>query len=562
MANRLAGESSLYLRQHAHQEVDWWPWCDEAFAEARARNVPIFLSIGYSSCHWCHVMSHEVFDDPEVAKALREEFVSIKVDREERPDLDDAYMIAVQAATGRGGWPMSLFLDHERRPIFAGMVLRKAGFLNLLGQLGQAWASAPDAVAEAAHVFQEHITHRLESKLDPFSGPLDRSLLGDAQGALESEFDAERGGFGGAPKFPPHTALELLLKLGNAKATDMALATLRHMALGGIHDVIGGGIHRYSTDADWVLPHFEKLLADNGQLLTALSLAYPLASESDRNLLRCFAEGTKNWILGEMQLSGGWFAHALDADTDGQEGATYTWSIEEAPTTEFAECYGMLRMGNFAEEESGRRTGQNVLIWSGQDSPALASGWRFARELDQLRAVRFGRPQPARDEKAVASANGLALRGLADWARVSSDEDTLRSVQLSLEAWAGWGEDLPHMVVDGKPVGSAFLDDVASLAMAARSAGFQEAEDRWVAMLARFDSERGPTTTHEGHESWFGRAYRPLDAAVPSPLGLALRLRALRGEDIEPTLREFSGWMHQFPHATETLHLALLEFLG
>src|SRR5579862_9126398 len=281
MSNRLARETSPYLLQHKDNPVDWFPWGSEAFAKANTEDKPVFLSVGYSSCHWCHVMEHESFERDDVAAVLNESFVSIKVDREERPDVDEAYMTAVQLSSGRGGWPMSVFLTPDKKPIFAGTYFprenrgQQAGFLTICGQIAHLWKTKRSEIEENAGQFANGLIETIARRAPAASAPFDEEFLANGVKALASDFDQEHGGFGGAPKFPPHTAIDFLLHYAARSsapedlrelALGMALATLEQMALGGIRDHVGGGFHRYSTDAEWHLPHFEKMLYDNALL--------------------------------------------------------------------------------------------------------------------------------------------------------------------------------------------------------------------------------------------------------------------------------------------------------
>ncbi|MBL8049168.1 MAG: thioredoxin domain-containing protein [Chthonomonas sp.] len=572
--NRLAGSHSPYLRQHADNPVHWWPWGEEAFAEATRRNVPVFLSVGYSTCHWCHVMARESFSDPAVAAFLNEKFVAIKVDREEFPDVDDAYMAAVQLSSGRGGWPMTVFMAPDRRPFFAGTYFpperhgQVPSFRDLLRQIDEAWTGARTEVQTACEQFDKALRESRSANLEPFSGDLSAELLHDCARDLEDEFDAEYGGFGNAPKFPPHTALEFLAAY--AKRPDclldasahMARWTLRSMILGGIHDLVGGGFHRYSTDAEWLLPHFEKMLTDNGQLLSVMAATLPLTDGEDEALLRLAGQGIVGWVAERMTDACGAFFTAQNADTEGREGKTYVWHDAEIASQEFKDAFGVIPMGNFLEEATRQRTGENILIWSSPESPVSDGAWRFAAELAELKQRRDQRAQPSTDTKMLASANGLMIRGLADWARATGDAQAQQMAQRALAVWAEQ-PDWPHMIADGKPMGAAYLDDVAYLGLAAEACipFAPEAADfarRCGEKLADFP---GLVYSSAAHEDCFGPALKPLDQAVPSPVGAAIRLMVRQAIPCESDLIRMSGWMHRAPHASETLHLALMERL-
>jgi uncharacterized protein YyaL (SSP411 family) len=385
--NRLAAETSPYLLQHADNPVDWYPWGEEALARAKNEDKPILLSIGYAACHWCHVMEHESFEDEATAALMNEHFVCIKVDREERPDLDSVYMEAVVSLTGHGGWPMTVFLTPDGEPFFGGTYFPPESrhglpaFKQLLTAVAQAWRDRREDVQRDAGA----ITKALQRTAEPSKEPLTSSVLSDAVRALRRQFDPEWGGFGQAPKFPPASVLEFLLRRGEI---EMSVKTLDSMAFGGMYDLVGGGFHRYSVDREWLVPHFEKMLYDSALLVPAYLHGW-LVTGSDR--YRHVAQQTLEYMLRELRLPEGGFASAQDADTDGVEGLTYTWVEEDDVPRELLRPF-----------EHGR-----FILRGELDDETRA----------RLFAERERRPKPLRDDKAIASWNGLAVAALAEAGR-------------------------------------------------------------------------------------------------------------------------------------------------
>jgi uncharacterized protein len=393
--NRLANETSPYLLQHAENPVEWYPWGEEALERAKGEDKPILLSIGYAACHWCHVMAHESFEDAETAALMNDRFVNVKVDREERPDLDAVYMDAVVALSGHGGWPMTVFLLPDGEPFLGGTYFPPEprhglpSFRQVLIAISDAYRDRRDDVARQAQALVEALQR--SAAVAPSSEPLTESLLGEAVRGLGRQFDAVWGGFGGAPKFPPASALEFLLRMhlrGNPGALDPATKTLDGMAAGGIYDLLGGGFHRYSVDERWLVPHFEKMLYDNA-LLVPVYLHGWLVSGDER--YRTVAEETLGYMLRELRLPEGGFASAQDADTEGVEGLTFTWTADEGVPAELLEPF-----------EHGRS------ILRGELEPELKQ---------RLFELRERRPKPLRDDKAIAAWNGLALAALAESGR-------------------------------------------------------------------------------------------------------------------------------------------------
>jgi uncharacterized protein len=405
--NRLAQETSPYLLQHADNPVDWYPWGEEALSRAREEDKPVLLSVGYAACHWCHVMEHESFEDAATAELMNEHFVPVKVDREERPDVDSVYMDAVVSLTGHGGWPMTVFLTPEGEPFFGGTYYPPEprhglpSFKQLLKAVAEAWRERRADIQRDAGA----ITEALRREVEPSREPLTAALFADAVRALTQQFDPLWGGFGGAPKFPPASTIEFLLRRGE---TEMSTKTLDGMALGGMYDLVGGGFHRYSVDREWLVPHFEKMLYDNALLVPAYLHGW-LVTGNER--YREVAEETLEYMLRELRLPEGGFASAQDADTDGVEGLTYTWTEEDDVPRELLQPF-----------EHGR-----LIIRGELDAPTRA---RLFEERER-------RPKPLRDDKAIASWNGLALAALAEAARRLEREDLLAAARATGEFLLG-----------------------------------------------------------------------------------------------------------------------------
>ncbi|HWC82588.1 MAG TPA: thioredoxin domain-containing protein [Pseudonocardiaceae bacterium] len=414
MTNRLADATSPYLLQHADNPVDWWQWGDEAFAEAKRRNVPVLLSVGYAACHWCHVMAHESFSDADTAAIMNEHFVNIKVDREERPDVDAVYMEATQAMTGQGGWPMTCFLTPQGEPFHCGTYYPPAprsgmpSFRQLLGAVADAWtnrrAEVLDAGSKVISALAEHQQPLPESTVEG-------EQLDNAVTTLLGEFDRQHGGFGSAPKFPPSMVLEFLLRhherTGSVESLSMAEAVFEAMARGGIYDQLAGGFARYSVDAGWVVPHFEKMLYDNALLLRGYT---HLARRKGSALARRVAAETAEFLRTDLRTDHGGFAAALDADADGVEGLTYAWTpaqltevLGAADGAWAAQVFGVTEQGTFEHGSSTLRLPAD---------PFELDRWTSVR--DRLLAARRTRPQPARDDKVVTAWNGLAISALAE----------------------------------------------------------------------------------------------------------------------------------------------------
>jgi uncharacterized protein YyaL (SSP411 family) len=447
--NRLAEETSPYLLQHAANPVDWHPWGEEALARARDEDRPILLSIGYAACHWCHVMERESFEDALTARVMNEHFVSVKVDREERPDLDSIYMDAVVALTGRGGWPMTVFLTPAGEPFFGGTYFPPEprhglpSFKQVLLAVSEAWEGQRGEVAGTAARLAEHI--RSGARLEPSSDPLDQALLDQAQANLREGFDAHWGGWGRAPKFPPAPVLEFLLRRGEE---EMTRRTLDGMARGGMYDVVGGGFHRYSVDERWLVPHFEKMLYDNALLASVYLHA---ARRFGEERYRLVAEQTIDYVLRELALPGGGLASAQDADTDGVEGLTFTW----AP-------------GEGAPEE---------LLLPFEDGRFVLRGELDGETRARLLAKRERRPQPQRDDKAVASWNGLMLAALAQAGRV---EPAVALGEFVLGPLSTSEGRLHRTWRNGIAKGTGFLEDYADVAYGLAELHVATGDARWL----------------------------------------------------------------------------------
>ncbi|GGK14910.1 hypothetical protein GCM10010124_04410 [Pilimelia terevasa] len=420
--NRLGAATSPYLLQHADNPVAWWPWGAEAFAEARRRDVPVLISIGYAACHWCHVMAHESFEDDGIGALLDGGFVAVKVDREEHPDVDAVYMTATQAMTGQGGWPMTVFATPDGQPFFCGTYLPREQFAQLLTAIGQAWQDQREAVLAQGAALVEAVAGAQAVAGRP--QPLTADLLDGAVATLAGQYDRVRGGFGGAPKFPPSMDLPFLIRhhqrTGSAEALEMVRHTAESMARGGLYDQLGGGFARYSVDAAWTVPHFEKMLYDNALLLRAYTQLWRVGGDP---LAARVAHETATFLRRDLGTAAGGFASALDADTDGVEGLTYAWTprqlveaLGEDDGAWAADLFGVTAEGTFEGGTSVLRLARDI----DDAHPDLLGRWTRVR--DGLLSVRARRPQPARDDKVVAAWNGLVVTALAEYAMLGLPE--------------------------------------------------------------------------------------------------------------------------------------------
>ncbi|MGZ4686844.1 thioredoxin domain-containing protein [Oryzihumus sp.] len=422
MVNRLATATSPYLLQHADNPVDWWPWSEEAFAEARRRDVPVLLSVGYAACHWCHVMAHQSFEDEEVAALVNEGFVAVKVDREERPDVDAVYMTATTAMNGQGGWPMTALLTPTGEPFFTGTYFPRSGFLQLLAAVQDAWLTRREEVVAAGDRIAGALREAVARSTPP--APLDAAALDRAEEQLAGAFDHQHGGFGRAPKFPPSMVLEALLRhharTGSTRALDMVERTCEAMARGGMYDQVGGGFARYAVDAAWVVPHFEKMLYDNAQLLRVYLHLWRATGSA---LAQRISRETADFLLRELRTPEGGFASALDADTDGIEGLTYAWTpqqlVEVLGPEDGHRAAQLLHVTEAGTFEHGMSTLQ---LRADAPDPAW---WTDVRA--RLKEARDLRPQPARDDKVVTAWNGLAIAALAEAGAMLDDPALLEA---------------------------------------------------------------------------------------------------------------------------------------
>ncbi|MEU5786617.1 thioredoxin domain-containing protein [Micromonospora purpureochromogenes] len=543
--NRLADATSPYLLQHADNPVDWWPWCAEAFAEAKRRDVPVLISVGYAACHWCHVMAHESFENEQVGALVNDDFVAIKVDREERPDVDAVYMTATQAMTGQGGWPMTVFATPDGTPFFCGTYFPRANFVRLLESVATAWRDQREAVLRQGAAVVEAIGGA--QAVGGPTAPLTAELLDSAADQLSREYDATNGGFGGAPKFPPHMNLLFLLRhhqrTGSPRSLEIARHTAEAMARGGIHDQLAGGFARYSVDAHWTVPHFEKMLYDNALLLRFYAQLWRLTGDP---MARRVARDTARFLADELHRAGEGFASALDADTEGVEGLTYAWTpaqLVEALGEEdgrwAADLFEVTEEGTFEHGTSVLRLARDV----DDAAPEIRARWRDV--VGRLLVARDTRPQPARDDKVVAAWNGLAITAIAEFLRVAAlyaspdDEDANLMEGVTIVADGAMRDAAEHLaavhVVDGrlrrasrdKVVGepAGVLEDYGCVAEAFCAMHQLTGEGRWLELagglldvaLARFAAPGGGFyDTADDAEQLVARPADPTDNATPS----------------------------------------------
>jgi uncharacterized protein YyaL (SSP411 family) len=545
MANRLAQETSPYLLEHANNPVDWYPWGSPALERARTENKPILLSIGYSACHWCHVMARESFEDPQTAALMNRDFVSIKVDREERPDLDQVYMRAVQGMTGSGGWPMTVFLLPDGTPFFAGTYFPPTdrfgmpAFQRVLAAVADAFAKRPADVLETASQVREFL-HRPSVPLAV--GELTPALLDEATAGLARDYDPAHAGFGGAPKFPQPMLVEVLLRhharTGQPAALEMALQTLRAMAAGGMYDQLGGGFHRYSVDERWLVPHFEKMLYDNALLTRAYLDAWQLVHTP---AFRRVAEETLAFVLREMTSPEGGFYSSLDADSEGEEGRFYLWTPQELEAV-LGRDEALTVSRALDITDAGNFEGRSILHLVAPDARKVIDSAR-----DRLMAARAERTRPHRDEKVIAGWNGLMLRAVADAGRVLARPDLVVAAEANARFLLARMREAGRMrrsYKDSRAPLAGFLEDQAAVADGLLSLYEATFDPRWLEevrdlvreMLAAFWDEEAAAffDTAKDQEQLVVRPQDVTDNAIPSGTSLAvdvlLRAGLLLGE--------------------------------
>jgi uncharacterized protein YyaL (SSP411 family) len=593
--NRLSKEISPYLLQHAHNPVDWYPWGEEAFARARQENKPIFLSIGYATCHWCHVMEGDSFEKEDVAAILNQHFVPVKVDREERPDVDAIYMRAVQAMNQRGGWPLSAALTPEGKPFWGGTFFPRDQFKMVLGRLADVWKTKQQDIEDSAFELMEHlkmvedeVSQEKEFDARPLKGFLEREL---------NAYDSEWGGFGGAPKFPPAMALMALMRISRRQKDDRVLAavtgTLDHMARGGMRDHVGGGFHRYSVDETWLVPHFEKMLYDNALLTLAYAEAYQITHNED---YRDVVASTLHYIMHDMQSPEGGYYSAEDADSEKTEGKFYVWSLDELKKIfnaeefeQFCEYFDVKEEGNFhidrrveeLEEAAGLKAVQKANILHQQKKPRLATHADpiYLQLIEKLQKVREKRVRPLRDDKILAAWNGLMIGAMAKAFKVFGEYAWLQSAQRAA-----------HFVLDtmrkdgrlqrshraGQTRFNAYLEDYAGMIFGLIELYEASFDSQWLRAAMElqakqdelfWDESGGAYFDHDGEDGTVllrGKDF--LDNATPAGNSLStwnlLRLSAMSGSlereaRAEQILRKTADLMQRFPGSFPMMMVAL-----
>ncbi|HSA60043.1 MAG TPA: thioredoxin domain-containing protein [bacterium] len=585
--NRLAAEKSPYLLQHAGNPVDWYPWGPEAFEKARREDKPIFLSIGYSTCHWCHVMERESFENEDIARVMNEHFVSIKVDREERPDVDQIYMNAVQGMTGSGGWPLSAFLTHDLEPFWGGTYFPpesrwgRPGFKDILLEISKLWKSDRKKIAESGREVGDAL--KATGRSSASGRMLSEETLRRAYTALKDVYDPRDGGFGGAPKFPRSETISLLFRIhrrtGEAKALSMGTFTLERMARGGIYDHLGGGFHRYSTDGQWLVPHFEKMLYDNALLARTYLEAYQI----DQNPMWAgVARETLDYALRDMTSPEGGFYSAEDADSEGEEGKFYVWTEDEIKglltADEFQNVRDLLQVtprGNFSAEGGGK----TILTFKEGAPWALRSETPLSCAMGKLFAARRKRVPPSKDDKVIASWNGLMIGSLAYAAQVLGEERYLIAARkaadfLLTRMWDG--KALNRRYRDGDVRFDGSLDDYAFVIWGLIDLYETDFDDRWFRAALELQKKSdelfwdakdgGYFFTAAGDPSLIARSKDIYDGAVPSGNSVAaLNLLRLYGftldrsfqDKAEALVKAFSEFVSSHPQASPALLMAV-----
>jgi uncharacterized protein len=612
MPNALVDEKSPYLQQHAHNPVEWFPWGDAAFEKARTEDKPIFLSIGYSTCHWCHVMERESFENAQIARILNDHFVAIKVDREERPDVDRVYMLFVQATTGSGGWPMSVWLTPDLKPFFGGTYFPpdarygRPGFPDILQQIAQAWRASRQQIISSS----EQITRQLLDyvSMSAAEAELNSDLFQSGFSPFRRSFDSQFGGFGSAPKFPRPVALNYLLRLyavdHNDEALEMVAHTLRAMAAGGMNDHLGGGFHRYSVDRQWFVSHFEKMLYDQAQLAVSYLEAFQITREP---LFERVARDTFTYVLRDMRHPGGGFYSAEDADSPNPEnpsekgeGAFYIWRQSEIENllggetaAWFCYRYGARPNGNVIEDPHGEFTGRNILFESATEEetathfniPVTRVQQALTAARQQLFEARAKRPHPYLDDKVLTAWNGLMISALAKAAQILGDpiylEAAQRATQFIIETMYSEKDGLLlRRFRDGDAAVDAFLDDYAFFAQALLDLYEADFDPKHLALAARVareqfvlfeDEEAGGFYSTIAHQRLIMRVKDDYDSAEPSSNSVAtdvlLRLSHLTGDDTlreraEKSLRAFAPKLREQPTQAPQMMVALGRFLS
>ena len=595
-SNRLIHETSPYLLQHAHNPVDWFAWGEEAFAKAKADDKPVLLSIGYSACHWCHVMERESFENEQIAALMNDHFVNIKVDREERPDLDEIYMNAVQMLTGRGGWPMTMFLTPDRKPFYGGTYFPPedrggmAGFPRVLMGVAQAYRERPTDIEKSVVQILSALERMSESaETEKTFSP---TAIADGVDKISRAYDSDNGGLGQAPKFPNAGVYELFLRHYQKSKTEryleMVTHTLTKMARGGIYDHLGGGFHRYSVDAKWLVPHFEKMLYDNAQLLRAYSLAYKVTHEP---LFKSVVEHTLSYLLREMYHSEGGFYSTQDADSEGEEGKFFVWTAEEVnrllgedDREIFSRIFDVSEQGNFEDKNILHPilTLEQASKFFRKDQAAIENLINNAKQ--KLFAERETRIKPFRDEKIITAWNGLLLSGLAEAIKISPRAEYLEAAERTVNfLFAKMFRDglLLHTYKNGQAKVNGFLDDYAYLATglldlyeALLDPTLLERSRRLIEiMLVEFWDEKdgGFFFTGKSHEKLISRTKPIFDASVPSGNAMAtqllLRLYHMTGNEdyrqrAEKVLRSYYEAMESQPFGFAHMLCALDFYLS